>query len=817
MDIPNVFGNCMQPGEVIHGVGETVYANGSQAYAGVFNGTVILERNSWASHDVNRAVLSILLDEVVGYRVSILDTIDGINCAERMSFQGLGRCTPTHGNGEVWPNGKLKTIEAFANATKRTTTGYGGLSGLYTLTDNVNEIIKGPASTKGSFSEPFSADYWRDYASSTELVNFYSIARANLSQLVVPSMCPNGTLGCIDGCSKSPACTEAEKNSKQCILVAMMDPGYDVGFFQALVSNSNIPAYFCFGGDAKMRDYVTSVMRAGGAVIFYAFQPDIIFHEYPGKFTRIAFPPSDPANIANATNSFGENGYGNVTSNPVKTDYPMTPLLQYISLVLKADTRLTSFVTQFQLAQLDLDNLLRDYVDHAKDATIPDPAFAAACHWVQNNYLTWSNWIMPLPLCTLQRSVSFSYQGCNASTRLISFVWNTPSPANASLPYDCDGGLLVIPAPYASSKTCAWLDANTKTWMSWLSSPPICDATFYNYTVTDCSAEALRSVLFYWLLPDPAKHTLSLECSGGASLPANITIDCDYVPLSSGTYSSMVAFAAFVLAVLVVCMILIVLFREKPVIKRSQWHLLIVLVLGGMCMCVYVILGGGAPSNTVCGARPVFASIGYTLAFGSLLLKSLRVYLVFHNKALKKNVVTVARMLHFLLGFLSIDVVILGVWYLVDFPAPTLTVEAATAFTGSVDRVSCHSSSFIFPALCIFWKAVITFIGLYISFLIRHDDGDFQESMWIFSAACVVLMGSLFLIPLAYLVALPATTSFAFCSVITLVCTLVVMGLMLGPKFARLNLADLKSSGTTTGTKTRKSVKSAKNVNTAPK
>lgn len=110
-------------------------------------------------------------------------------------------------------------------------------------------------------------------------------------------------------------------------------------------------------------------------------------------------------------------------------------------------------------------------------------------------------------------------------------------------------------------------------------------------------------------------------------------------------------------------------------------------------------------------------------------------------------------------------------WFLVDFPGPTSEVEAATTFSGSVTRYSCHSSSFIFPVLCIFWKAIITFIGLYVSFLIRHDDGDFQESIWIFSSACVVLMGSLFMISLAYLVTLPAATTYAFCSVITLVCT----------------------------------------------
>lgn len=117
----------------------------------------------------------------------------------------------------------------------------------------------------------------------------------------------------------------------------------------------------------------------------------------------------------------------------------------------------------------------------------------------------------------------------------------------------------------------------------------------------------------------------------------------------------MAAFAVIVLVMLVVMSLLVFIFRDKPVIKRSQWHLLLVLLLGGIFMCIYVILGGGAPSDLVCGARPVFASVGYTLAFGSLLLKSLRVYLVFHNKALKKNVVTVTRMLHFLMGFLGID------------------------------------------------------------------------------------------------------------------------------------------------------------------
>ncbi|OQR98411.1 hypothetical protein ACHHYP_08571 [Achlya hypogyna] len=791
MNRPNVFGSCMKGDEVIHGLGELEYPNGTQAYAGVVKGTVVIERNGWQSHDLAREVLTILLQEVVGYGVSKFKTAGGLRCAERMSHEGLSYCTPTHINPEVWTSGKLSTLAVYANETAPTTTGYSGMGCLYTLVDNVKEGLKGSTSTKGNFSRPYSLDFWRDYATSQEVIEYYSIAKANMSRIADPINCPDGSFGCRNGCSKSYACTLAEAQNKPCMYVVMQVESYDPGFVQAMMANNDIPAYFCFPGYDGMVEYVVDIMNKGGAVAFYNYEPDLMFYLYPNKFTKVMFPRSDPANVAAATGSYGELGYGQPTTNPLKTDYPTVPLMRYMSKVVTTDPFLNSFLTRVQIADLDMNNIFTSYVADLSNPAIVDPVFSAACTWVQSNYLTWSNWVEPLPLCTMQTSVQYSYSSCNGTSRVIAFQWNKPHPANASLPYDCEGGIVAVPPPYATSKSCAWLDANTKTWMNWLSSPPICDASFFSYMVSDCTSSSSRNVGFYWLIPGSTNSRLSNECSGGVSLPSNTTIDCDYA------YSGMAAFAILVLVFLVACLLLVLVFRDKPVIKRSQWHLLVVLLLGGMCMCIYVILGGGAPSNLLCGARPVFASVGYTLAFGSLLLKSLRVYLVFHNKSFKKTVVTLARMLHFLMGFLCIDVVIIGVWYAVDFPGPTSKVEAAATFSGEVTHLTCHSSSFIFPVLCIFWKAVITFFGLYVSFLIRHDDGDFQESIWIFSASCIVLMGSLFMIPLAYLVQLPATTTYVFCSVITLLCTVVVMALMLVPKFARLNRADYKSSGTT--------------------
>ena len=87
--------------------------------------------------------------------------------------------------------------------------------------------------------------------------------------------------------------------------------------------------------------------------------------------------------------------------------------------------------------------------------------------------------------------------------------------------------------------------------------------------------------------------------------------------------------------------------------------------------------------------------------------------------------------------------VILLAWLIADFPSPTTQIEQSTAFDGQVDHLICQSSSFIFSALIIFWKAIITFGGLYASFLVRNAGQDFQESVWIFISSCVVMAGTI--------------------------------------------------------------------------
>ncbi|KAF0694318.1 Aste57867_14802 [Aphanomyces stellatus] len=168
---------------------------------------------------------------------------------------------------------------------------------------------------------------------------------------------------------------------------------------------------------------------------------------------------------------------------------------------------------------------------------------------------------------------------------------------------------------------------------------------------------------------------------------------------------------------------------------------------------------------------------------------------------MKKVNVPLSKMVKALALIVGIDLLIVVVWLIADFPKPTTTTDNAAEFVGTVDHTACHSKSFIFTALTIFWKAIVLFGGMYISFLIRHADADFQESVWIFGSACVILLASLIMLPLAFLVTLPPTIDLSFRSATILLSTVILICLMFGPKFAKLNLHDTTSTETGAGTR----------------
>ncbi|KAF0711611.1 hypothetical protein As57867_005165, partial [Aphanomyces stellatus] len=527
---PGIYTSTCGYNRPISGIGATVDANGNAVNQGNIAGTLVVEWGPWDSITLTTYVNSILLQEVLGYDVSYT-IVDGSVSTSRMStVSTLGKCAPSHFNAEVWSAVRIASLNVFANATTRSIIGYWGRSGHYTLTANVAQAIQGPAIPTNNLRRAASPDFWREYVLDDDLIAFYSVDKHNRTAIMSTQYCHDGTMGCLNGCSKSYACTLNEAQGKKCIFVAHVSYDYDTGYLQAFASNNNVPAYFCFLGDPGMQNYVVDTMTRNGTITFYHWEPDRFHFDHAGKFARINWPLPDPAIVATSTGGFGELGYGQRTTNPVNVDFPQQNLLKLYSNVLRSDPYLTHFLDKVQLTQLDINNMLQMLSDKNKDSTIVHPAFDAACAWVKANYATWQSWVDPLPLCSIQTHVNFTITGCSDMSRQVSFVWTQPDPTNSSQPYVCDGGITTLPVTLRTSRSCDWLTANPNVWLPWTLAPPVCDPSFFAYTISPCTTTATRPVNFAWLMPSASNSSASAECINGVSLPSNTVIQCDFVP-----------------------------------------------------------------------------------------------------------------------------------------------------------------------------------------------------------------------------------------------------------------------------------------------
>jgi gamma-aminobutyric acid type B receptor len=261
----------------------------------------------------------------------------------------------------------------------------------------------------------------------------------------------------------------------------------------------------------------------------------------------------------------------------------------------------------------------------------------------------------------------------------------------------------------------------------------------------------------------------------------------------------------------------VIYYRDVPIIKRSQYQFLLSMIVGGILMGFTVLAYAGPPRTPTCTCRATGMAFSFTLVFGSLMVKSLRVYRVFMKSAMKRVVLSAVTMFKILFVFLLIDSLLLAVWFTVD-PVVATSVPKRTATSSgvvTVDIQMCRSSSFIFSALLIFWKAILLFAGLYLSFLIRKVSTDFQESTWIFSSSLAVLFSSVIMLGLAYLVELTPTAFYLFFAFMLLSSTTIVMSLMLVPKLLRHreNVSQLKSTEmSSSGDSSSSNVKGMKGV-----
>ncbi|RLN13744.1 hypothetical protein BBJ28_00010533 [Nothophytophthora sp. Chile5] len=723
----------------------------------------------------------------LGYNVSTYYTTDFVALSGRLKLNDpQSLCTPTHVDLAAPAELSFGTYDWITIGS----VGHSKVSGIWTTTDLVAD---GTNSSK--YATPFYADFWKDYTTNDDLISANAVSNLRNNSKYFPPrgmFCFDGVFGCLNQCSKSYACTLREGEGKECLVVAIADFKDVYGYWPSFLSNLGFPAYFCFIGRSGLEEYIVDMQQSGRGVLFYMNQPDDFFSRHLDSFQRVSFPKTSAEKVLLNTWQFGENGYGQPNNNPIAVEYPEDVQQKVCSLnvaAVSSNDPVMALLERFRVLELSMSQLLTNYaVVTANASSVPaDPFFESACTWVKGNYDVWRRWMDPLPECTVMDHMTYTVTGCNGSShRDVSFQWRLPDPVNSSLPFECDGGILELPVPMQSSRSCDWLAANEDEWSKWVTTLPTCDSDFHTYEAMECERTGDRHIIFRWLLPDPTNASLSLECSG-AVLPDPIIVACDYVPVQSIGFVIVFVIVMIVLAGIVTCMVLVFKNRNIPIIRRSQFEFLETMLAGTILMCCAALIYAGRPTDGLCVARPVVLAIGLTLIFGSLTVKCLRVYRVFLSKKLTRVVLPTHTMFKILGAFLLIDVVVLLLWFIVDFPsAIEVNVIVNEVYPGAtIQAVQCNTSSFLFSALLMFWKAILLGAGLYLSFLIRNVSVDFQESIWMFASSLVVVFGCVMILPLAYMIVLPATTFYYFFSTTLWLCTSVVVALMLVPKMLR--------------------------------
>lgn len=182
----------------------------------------------------------------------------------------------------------------------------------------------------------------------------------------------------------------------------------------------------------------------------------------------------------------------------MNVDYPSLPLLKFAASIVE-DLPIGSLFARFTLSDLDIHDLLSEYSNATSDSVQEEPYFRAACNWIKDNYEVWTEWIDRLPLCTFEEHVVTRVTGCEdgSSVRQIEFEWKSPNPENPLLPYDCNGGMISLPATVTTTRSCDWIRDNYRAGSGWDSSKPTCDSSFYDHSISACKSNGYQTIRYF--------------------------------------------------------------------------------------------------------------------------------------------------------------------------------------------------------------------------------------------------------------------------------------------------------------------------------
>ena len=168
---------------------------------------------------------------------------------------------------------------------------------------------------------------------------------------------------------------------------------------------------------------------------------------------------------------------------------------------------------------------------------------------------------------------------------------------------------------------------------------------------------------------------------------------------------------------------------NTKVMKVAQPTFCIVFTLSAALLSISNVLFIGENTDGNCVLRPFVFNIAFDLMFGSLFMKTLRVYKIFGNKKLSKVRISGFDIVKNYGSIIAVDIAILIVWLATE-GMKVVEVANELQYDKTWTANVCNEAE-TYSTLTTFFKILMVIGGVYLSYLTRNVPDKFAESKWI--------------------------------------------------------------------------------------
>ena len=253
----------------------------------------------------------------------------------------------------------------------------------------------------------------------------------------------------------------------------------------------------------------------------------------------------------------------------------------------------------------------------------------------------------------------------------------------------CNG--TAIGYEYCGYRDCSWSDGD------------------YIQIVSSCSPTTQRRKVTY------ARTNMSCLENSSTSPPSFILIECPYVLLRSDIAVGIITIC--ILGALICCVILYLSYSysHEKVLRRSQLIFVYIFLTGAILMNLTILCMLGSNTRSSCMLRVWTVNLASTIMFAPLIMKLHRVDVLYRTlqRGGRRKTISDFTVGMQVFGLVSVDVIILIVWTIVDRPKDVNTSKLYSGTYQAINDMTCNTNiNQPLEKAMVCWKGILLAVGI---------------------------------------------------------------------------------------------------------